>query len=48
MNSHQTETAVRLRLNLVVLILEDGAYGMIRGKQMADKFADWGMNLRQS
>jgi len=27
------ETAVRLRLDLVVLILQDDAYGMIRWKQ---------------
>jgi len=30
MNSQQLETAVRLKLNLVVLVLEDLAYGMIR------------------
>ncbi len=45
MNSQEMETAVRLGLNLVVLILEDGAYGMIRWKQMADKFADWGLTF---
>jgi acetolactate synthase I/II/III large subunit len=32
MNS-QEETTVRLGLDLVVLILEDNAYGMIRWKQ---------------
>src|SRR4029077_6957201 len=36
MNSQELETAVRLRLNLVVLIIEDGAYGMIRWKQAVD------------
>jgi acetolactate synthase-1/2/3 large subunit len=45
MNSQQMETAVRLRLNPVVLILEHGAYGMIRRKQVANKFADWGMTF---
>ena len=30
MNSQELETAVRLKLNLVVLVLEDRAYGMIR------------------
>ena len=45
MNSQELETAVRLGLNLVVLILEDGAYGMIRWKQEADGFADWGMSF---
>ena len=33
MNSQEMETAVRLGLNLTVLILEDSAYGMIRWKQ---------------
>ena len=42
MNSQEMETAVRLGLNLVVLILEDSAYGMIRWKQAVDKFPDWG------
>jgi acetolactate synthase-1/2/3 large subunit len=30
------ETAVRLGLNLVVLILQDNVYGMIRWKQAVD------------
>ncbi len=30
MNSQELETAVRLKLNLVVLILNDNPYGMIR------------------
>ena len=38
MNSQEMETAVRLRLNLVVLILQDNAYGMIRWKQAVDSF----------
>jgi acetolactate synthase-1/2/3 large subunit len=45
MNSQELETAVRLRLNLVVLILEDGAYGMIRWKQAVDRFPDFGMTF---
>jgi acetolactate synthase I/II/III large subunit len=45
MNSQEMETAVRLKLNLVVLILEDGAYGMIRWKQAVDNFADWGLTF---
>jgi acetolactate synthase I/II/III large subunit len=45
MNSQEMETAVRLRLNLVVLILEDCAYGMIRWKQAVDKFPDWGLTF---
>ena len=39
MNSQEMETAVRLKLNLVVLVIEDGAYGMIRWKQAVDRFA---------
>ena len=45
MNSQELETAVRLRLNLVVLIIEDGAYGMIRWKQAVDRFQDFGMSF---
>jgi len=45
MNSQELETAVRLRLNLVVLIIEDHAYGMIRWKQAVDGFPDFGMTF---
>ena len=45
MNSQEMETAVRLGLNLVVLIIEDHAYGMIRWKQAADGFPDFGLNF---
>jgi acetolactate synthase-1/2/3 large subunit len=45
MNSQELETAVRLKLNLVVLIIQDDAYGMIRWKQAVDDFADWGLNF---
>lgn len=45
MNSQELETAVRLKLNLVVLILEDNAFGMIRWKQAVDKFPDFGMTF---
>lgn len=44
MNSHELDTAVRLKVNLVVLILEDSAYG-IRWKQAVDDFADWGLTF---
>ncbi|MEA3009524.1 MAG: acetolactate synthase large subunit [Sphingomonadales bacterium] len=43
MNSQEMETAVRLGLNLVVLILRDDAYGMIRWKQANMGFADYGL-----
>ncbi len=45
MNSQEMETAVRLGLNLVVLVLNDGAYGMIRWKQAVDQFPDFGMTF---
>jgi acetolactate synthase-1/2/3 large subunit len=45
MNSQELETAVRLKLDLVVLIIEDFAYGMIRWKQAVDHFADYGMTF---
>ena len=43
MNSQELETAVRLGLNLTVLILNDNAYGMIRWKQANMGFADFGL-----
>ncbi len=45
MNSQELETAVRLKLDLVVLIVEDSAYGMIRWKQAVDHFPDFGMTF---
>ena len=48
MNSQEMETAVRLKLNLVVLILDDDAYGMIRWKQAVDRFPGFRPDLRQS
>ncbi len=45
MNSQELETAVRLKLNLVVLVIEDNAYGMIRWKQAVDNFPDFGMTF---
>ena len=43
MNSQEMETAVRLGLDITVLILRDDAYGMIRWKQANMGFADWGL-----
>lgn len=45
MNSQELETAVRLRLNLVVLIVDDASYGMIRWKQGHAGFEDWGLEF---
>ena len=44
MNSQELETAVRLGMNLVVLILRDDAYGMIKWKQAAMGFDDFGLD----
>ncbi|MEN8168825.1 MAG: acetolactate synthase large subunit [Pseudomonadota bacterium] len=44
MNSQEMETAVRLELNLVVLILRDNAYGMIKWKQANMGFDDFGLD----
>ena len=45
MNSQELETAVRLKMNLVILILRDDAYGMIRWKQAAMRFPDYALTL---
>ena len=44
MNSQEMETAVRLGLDLVVLVLKDDAYGMIKWKQANMGFADFGLD----
>ena len=43
MNSQELETAVRLGMQLVVLLLRDDAYGMIRWKQINMGFANYGL-----
>ena len=45
MNAQELETAVRLKLDLVILLLHDNAYGMIRWKQADMGFADFGMEF---
>ena len=45
MNSQELETAVRLGLDLVVLILRDDAYGMIRWKQADMDLPDFGLQF---
>jgi acetolactate synthase-1/2/3 large subunit len=45
MNSQDIETAIRLHLNLVILIIEDQGYGMIRWKQQVEGFADFGLTF---
>ena len=43
MNSQELETAVREKMNLAVLVLNDSSYGMIRWKQANMGFDDWGL-----
>ncbi len=44
MNSQELETAVRLGLDLVVVVLRDDGYGMIRWKQEDMGFPDFGLS----
>src|SRR5690606_9561167 len=44
MNSQELETATRLNLDLVILILNDNAYGMIEWKQKDEGFSRYGLN----
>jgi len=46
MNSQELETAVRLNLDLIVLILNDSAYGMIKWKQKNMNFGDYGLDFK--
>jgi acetolactate synthase-1/2/3 large subunit len=45
MNSQELETAVRLGVHVVVLILNDSGYGMIRWKQANMGFQDFGLGF---
>jgi acetolactate synthase-1/2/3 large subunit len=45
MNSQELETAVRLGLNLVVIILNDHGYGMIKWKQEKMGFDNYGLDF---
>jgi len=44
MNSQEIETAVRLGLDLTVLIIRDNAYGMIKWKQAGKGFKNFGLD----
>lgn len=44
MNSQEIETAVRLKMDLTVLILRDDAYGMIKWKQANMGFENYGLD----
>ena len=45
MNSQELETAVRLELNFVILLLRDNGYGMIKWKQDAMRFPSFGLDF---
>ncbi len=44
MNSQEMETALRLGLNVVLLLLRDDAYGMIKWKQANMGLPNWGLD----
>ncbi len=46
MNSHEIEPAVRLGLHLIVLIIHDNGYGMIKWKQENMGFKDFGLDFK--
>nr|WP_282452704.1 acetolactate synthase large subunit [Lysobacter sp. CAU 1642] len=45
MNSQEIETAVRLNLNMTMIVVRDNAYGMIKWKQANMEFANFGMDM---
>jgi acetolactate synthase-1/2/3 large subunit len=45
MNAQEMETAVRLKLNLVILILNDNGFGMIQWKQHGMQLPDFGLSF---
>ncbi|MFT5169980.1 MAG: acetolactate synthase-1/2/3 large subunit, partial [Candidatus Omnitrophota bacterium] len=46
MNSQELETAVRLGIDLVVIIINDDAFGMIKWKQAEAGFVNFGMDMQ--
>ncbi len=46
MSSQELETAIRLNLDLVVVILNDNAYGMIKWKQAENKQESFGLDFK--
>jgi acetolactate synthase-1/2/3 large subunit len=45
-NSQEVETVIRLKLDLVVVILNDSAYGMIEWKQEDEGFPQFGLGYK--
>jgi len=46
MNSQELETAVRLKLDLVILIINDSGYGMIKWKQAGMGYENFGLEYQ--
>jgi acetolactate synthase-1/2/3 large subunit len=46
MNSQEIETAIRMELDLVIIILNDSAYGMIKWKQQGLGFENFGLDYK--
>ena len=46
MNSQELETAIRLGLHLVILLLNDNGYGMIQWKQSGMNLPDFGLDFK--
>ena len=46
MNSQEIETAVRLQLDLVIVIIRDDAYGMIKWKQSGMQMPSFGLDFQ--
>jgi acetolactate synthase-1/2/3 large subunit len=45
MNSQEMETAIRLGMDLTVVVLRDDGYGMIKWKQQASAMPAWGLDF---
>ena len=45
MNSQEMETAVRLKMDLTIIVLRDDGYGMISWKQTANKMPEFGLQF---
>lgn len=46
MNSQELETAVRLKLNLITIIFNDSAFGMIKWKQVGQDLPDFALDFK--
>lgn len=45
MNSQELETAVRLKLDLIILIINDNGFGMIQWEQQEKNYTPFGLNF---